>query len=249
MHTLINKRSYRRVILSVSFLILLSLGFTERNHPAASTSINLTESAKSAITAKLFLYDKLGLEAMGLSREAFSYALNGLNNLLNAGKIRKENILSILDFSLPSGKKRLFIIDLELGQLVFNTYVSHGKNSGKEIPTDFSNQDNSNKSSLGFFVTGETYIGKHGCSLRLEGEEKGINNNAASRGIVMHSAEYVSEKIAKCQGYIGRSQGCPALPPQLSKNIINKIKNGSCLFIYSPDKNYSAHSKMIQGAA
>ncbi len=248
MHTLINPRKSRQILLVLGLFTVLNLAFTNRDNslravPEASISL------KAEAGGKFFLYEKLGLEAMGLSREAFAYALNGFNNLLNAGKIQKENILSILDFSLPSGQKRLFVIDLQLGELVFNTYASHGKNSGKVIPTDFSNNDNSNKSSLGFFVTGNTYNGKHGCSLRLEGEETGINDHAASRGIVMHSAEYVNESLAKKQGFIGRSQGCPALPQKVARNIIEKIKNGSCLFIYSPDKYYAAHSKMIQNGA
>ena len=189
-------------------------------------------------TDKIMLYQQLGLEAMGLSRTAFQYALNGWNALLKEGKIKKDNILSILDFSLPSGEKRLFVIDLELGKLLFNTYASHGKNSGKIIPTHFSNRQNSNQSSLGFYVTGDTYNGKHGTSLRLQGEESGINDNALSRGIVVHGAEYANEQVAEQRGYIGRSQGCPAIPQQLSRPIIDQIKNGSCLFIYSPNKEY-----------
>jgi hypothetical protein len=189
-------------------------------------------------TGKVALYQQLGLEAMGLSRLAFQYALNGWNALLKEGKIKKNNILSILDFSLPSGEKRLFVIDLELGKLLFNTYASHGKNSGNSIPTHFSNRQNSNQSSLGFYVTGDTYKGKHGTSLRLQGEESGINDNALSRGIVVHGAEYVNEQVAEQRGSIGRSQGCPAIPQHLSKPIIDQIKNGSCLFIYSPNKEY-----------
>ena len=189
-------------------------------------------------TGKVALYQQLGLEAMGLSRLAFQYALNGWNALLKEGKIKKNNILSILDFSLPSGEKRLFVIDLELGKLLFNTYASHGKNSGNSIPTHFSNRQNSNQSSLGFYVTGDTYKGKHGTSLRLQGEESGINDNALSRGIVVHGAEYANEQVAEQRGSIGRSQGCPAIPQHLSKPIIEQIKNGSCLFIYSPNKEY-----------
>ncbi len=247
--TVRKKRWAFRALIAAALVFSVSIGFTKKHNdvPALLTASATTVNAAAA--NKAMLYEKLGLEAMGLSREAFTYALSGFNNLLNAGKIQKDNILSILDFSMPSGKKRLFIIDLAQEELVFNTYASHGKNSGKVIPTDFSNQTNSNKSSLGFYVTGETYNGKHGCSLRLEGEENGINNNAASRGIVMHSAAYVNEKAAQSQGFIGRSQGCPAIPEEVSKKIINTIKNGSCLFIYSPDNYYATHSKMIQDAA
>jgi len=251
MITNVQKRWASRAVVSAAILVCMSLGFTKkRTYSAAELPVVVGTTVASAVkgvkSEKVALYEKLGLQAMGLSREAFTYALSGFSNLMNAGKIQKDNILSILDFSIPSNKKRLFVIDLENGELLYNTYSSHGKNSGKVIPTDFSNQENSNKSSLGFYVTRETYNGKHGCSLRLEGEEEGFNSNALSRGIVMHSAAYVNEDVASRQGFIGRSQGCPAVPEAVSKSIINTIKNGSCLFIYSPDKNYLTKSKMIQ---
>src|SRR5207249_9968842 len=127
--------------------------------------------------------------------------------------------------------------------------VSHGRNSGKEMASEFSNALESFKSSLGFYVTSDTYNGKHGYSLRLEGEEPGINDNAFSRGIVMHTAPYVNEHLIQMQGYIGRSEGCPAVPQKLYKPIIEKIKNGSCLFMYSPDKGYMTHSQIINNGA
>ena len=117
------------------------------------------------------------------------------------------------------------------------------------MASEFSNQPESNKSSLGLYLTGGTYIGKHGFSLRLLGEEKGINDNANSRAIVMHSAAYVSESAIKMQGFIGRSLGCPALPDHMNKPIIEKIKNGSCLFLYSPDKHYAVHSAIVKKVA
>lgn len=194
---------------------------------------------------RLDLYEKLYLDSLGLSREAFNYALKGHDVLEDNGKIEKNNLLSIIDFSLPSGKKRLFIIDLESGELLFNTYVAHGKNSGQSIATKFSNKPNSFKSSLGFYVTGETYRGKHGYSLRLEGEEAGINDKALARGIVMHSAAYADEASVEQRGFIGRSLGCPAIPQNVHRQIIEAISNGSCLFMYSPNPFYLSHSKMI----
>ena len=140
----------------------------------------------------------------------------------------------------------MFILDLKNYKILFNTYVAHGRNSGKEFANQFSNENESYKSSLGFYVTGDTYMGNHGFSMRLQGEERGINDNANNRAIVMHSAWYVNENIVKSQGYIGRSQGCPALPEELCKPIIEKIKNGSCLFLYSPDKYYISHSEILQ---
>lgn len=192
------------------------------------------------------IYNNLSLGDLGLSREAFEYAMQGMDMLQAAGKLTNSDLVSIIDFSLPSNKKRLFVIDLKNSRLVFNTLVSHGRNSGTALATDFSNDPSSFKSSLGFYITGDTYKGEHGISLRLEGEESGINDNALSRGIVMHSAAYVNEKMADLQGYIGRSLGCPAVPVGMHKQIIEMIKNGTCLFLYSPDKYYLTHSKMIQ---
>lgn len=197
----------------------------------------------------LSLYEELELSNLGLSKQAYEYAIKGYQLLSVQGKIKKDNILSIVDFSQPSRNKRLYVIDLKNNKVLFNTFVSHGRNSGREMAKEFSNQPESFKSSLGFFITGETYTGKHGYSLRLLGEEKGINDNALSRAIVMHSAAYVSEYVAKSQGYVGRSLGCPALPVDLYKPIIENIKGGSCLFLYSPDKYYVSHSNILKQLA
>lgn len=194
------------------------------------------------------LYEQLSLESLGLSREAFQLALVGHARLVKEGRLDNDDILSIVDFSLPSTKKRLFVIDLTNGQLLFNSLVSHGRNSGKEMATTFSNDHESFKSSLGFYVTGKTYNGEHGYSLRLEGEEDGINDNALDRGIVMHAADYVNERLGRRQGYIGRSLGCPAIPVALHKKIISRIRGGTCLFIYSPNQAYISRSKMLHAA-
>jgi len=195
------------------------------------------------------LYNSLRLDSLGLSKEAFFTAINGLDSLQTAGIIKNNRIISIVDFSLPSYKKRLFIIDLVSGKLLFNTFVSHGKNSGKEMATKFSNDLNSFASSLGFYVTGDTYEGEHGYSLRLQGLEEGINDNAYDRSIVMHSAPYINGQVIKKLGYIGRSLGCPAIPVSVHKAIINTIKNGSCLFLYSPDEQYLSHSRFLKSSA
>jgi hypothetical protein len=215
--------------------------------PSAGMRTKLATVANTAtsLTSKSVLFESLRLDSMGLSRKAFTYALTGMNKLVQEGKLSNTDILTIADFSLPSNKKRLFVIDLKSAQVLFNTFVSHGRNSGTALATTFSNTPESFKSSLGFYVTGNTYSGGHGYSLRLQGEEKGINDNAMSRGIVMHSATYVSEQIARLQGYIGRSLGCPAIPIEIHKKIIAQIKNGTCLFLYSPDKSYISNSKLL----
>jgi hypothetical protein len=190
-------------------------------------------------------YDSMHLHDLGLSKTAFNYAMKGFNYLVQSGKLAKDNIISIVDFSKPSSQKRLFVIDLSDLRVLYNTYVAHGVNSGKEYANQFSNTPESNKSSLGFYETKNTYLGGNGYSLKLEGLESGINDNAEKRSIVIHGAEYVDESLIRSQGYIGRSWGCPALPEKLHKPIIDKIKNGSCLFIYSPDNAYLKKSKII----
>ncbi|KAA9041365.1 hypothetical protein FW778_04850 [Ginsengibacter hankyongi] len=198
---------------------------------------------------KVSAYDSLQLNTMGLSKQAFDYAIRGFKSLLAMGKLNNDSIISIVDFSLSSAKKRLFVIDLKNYKVLYNTYVAHGRNSGAEFAEQFSNNPRSNKSSLGFYVTGNTYDGEHGYSLHLEGEEKGINDNAYKRAIVMHCADYVNERYIESKGYIGRSLGCPAIPKQVYKPIINEIKDGSCLFLYSPNQDYISHSIFLKNAS
>jgi hypothetical protein len=191
------------------------------------------------------LFDSLQLEKMGLKRQVFDFALKGFNYMSSMGLIKNSSILSIVDFSKPSSEKRLYIIDLQKVQVLYKTYVAHGSKSGKEFASQFSNSISSNQSSLGFYETLDTYIGVNGYSLRLQGLETGFNDNANKRAIVLHGAAYVDERLVKLQGYIGRSWGCPAVPPALHRAIIDKIKNGSCLFIYSPNNQYLTHSKIL----
>jgi hypothetical protein len=236
------------------FLLHLPFGFAKITgfHPISGTSFTThteTEISKISNKAALTVYDSLKLGVLGLSQQAFNYAITGLDYLAAKQRIANTKIISIIDFSQPSGKKRLFVIDMARKKILFNTYVAHGINSGKEYASQFSNMPESNKSSLGFYETTGTYMGKNGYSLHLTGLEKGINDNACNRDIVMHGAGYVSEALVQMQGYIGRSQGCPAVSEKLHKPIIDKIKNGTCLFMYSPDKNYIRHSGILKAAA
>ena len=172
----------------------------------------------------------------------FKQALSGYNSL----ELSNKKILSIIDFSKPSTEERLFIIDLENPKLLLQTLVAHGKNSGFMNATRFSNRSGSHKSSLGFYRTGTTYVGRRGYSLKLEGLEKGINDNARRRGIVIHGANYVNDKfVTGKNSMLGRSWGCPAVSNKLNKKIINLIKNGSCLYIYADDETYKQKSVLI----
>jgi hypothetical protein len=192
------------------------------------------------------LFDSLNLGKLGLGRRAYDYAMLGYKVLKSKGKLKNDNILSIADLTLPSSKKRLFVIDLKNYKLLFVTYVAHGKNTGLDTALYFSNQPESNKSSVGFYTTLATYKGSHGYSLRLQGHEIGFNSNASERDIVVHSAPYVNESVVKSQGYLGRSLGCPALSPAIYKAVIDKIKNGTCLFVYGNDSRYILNSKLIK---
>ncbi len=177
-----------------------------------------------------------------ISFEVFNFAVTGYSRINN---LNKKNIISIIDFSKPSTEKRFFVIDLENKKLIYKCLVAHGKNSGDNYAISFSNKPESLKSSLGFFMTSGTYFGNHGYSLRLDGLEKGINDNARKRELVIHGAEYVSEEFIKKYGRLGRSWGCPALPVGISKEIIEKISGGSCLFIYSNDIQYKENSPIL----
>ncbi|RFM30620.1 hypothetical protein DXN05_03100 [Deminuibacter soli] len=232
------------------FVLFTAFGFcfVYNEHTTDKPLTNTRQASQPIATdsSDAVLYTGLHLDSLGLSKQAFDNAMHGYKTLQAAGKLQNDQVLSIVDFSLPSSQKRLFVIDLKNARLLFNTYVSHGRGSGAALATEFSNQANSFKSSLGFYVTGDTYIGHHGYSLRLNGQEKGINDNALSRGIVMHSAAYVDSRIAAAQGFIGRSQGCPAIPAKEHKAIIAAIRNGSCLFLYSADKKYAASSTLAR---
>ena len=230
---------------------ILSFAFAVPAGPVAAREESVTPPpvVEKPFDANALLYESLQLDSLQLTREAFDFAIKGYQTLLANGDIQKQNLVSIVDFSLPSSKKRMFVIDIENSKLLFNTYVSHGRNSGLETATRFSNGMNSFQSSLGFYVTKQAYKGEHGYSLRLEGKEKGINDNAYDRGIVIHSARYVNEKLISKLGYIGRSLGCPAIPVKVHKAIIEKIKDGSCLFVYGSDKNYAAGSSLLSIAS
>ena len=177
-----------------------------------------------------------------LDKFVFDKAMTGY------GRIRseKQNIITIVDFSQPSTDKRMYVIDLKKKELLFRTYAAHGVNTGETEAVNFSNKKGSRKSSLGFYLTAETYEGKHGLSLRLDGLEQGINHRARKRYIVVHSANYVSEQFIRENGRLGRSWGCPALPEEISDDIINTIKDGSVFFIYAKNDDYLSRSKILR---
>jgi len=202
----------------------------------------LTRAMKTqAFETYLFrVYERAELSKTNLDLTVFRQALVGYYNMQRQPGTAVKPILSIIDFNRSSRQKRLWVVDLRNNKLLYHTYVAHGKGTGNEFARSFSNEPNSFKSSLGFYVTAQTYQGKHGLSLKLNGLDKNFNTNARARAVVVHGADYVSENFIKQYGRLGRSLGCPALPPKETQVIINAIKNNTCLYIHGNDRKYSS---------
>lgn len=188
----------------------------------------------------------LSQKPAGVSSSAFEQAISGYRELLKSGAILRNDLLTVIDYSLPSNTERMWIIDMKCDSVLKKSLVAHGRNSGALYAENFSNEPGSYSSSLGFFCTGSTYHGKHGLSLYLDGLEPGINDNARDRAIVMHAADYATDDFARQHGRLGRSLGCPSIPPEDHDEIINLLAGGSCLFIYAPDEDYETQSRLIK---
>lgn len=230
-----------------SFALLSVLNADSRVASAVSVPVADSGEAKEVTTvlsAAASLYTTLELEKLGLSFEALDYALKGHQVLVRQGAVSNEDVLTVVDFSQPSSKKRLYIIDVKNARVLFNTFVAHGKNTGLTYAEHFSNRNESLQSSLGFYVTKQTYFGKHGLSLRLSGKEAGWNDNAEARAVVVHGAEYIGSGRANA-AYMGRSWGCPAVPNAEASKVINLIKDGTCLFVYHPSAGYLENSPIL----
>ena len=236
-------------IISVLFWVLFSFSLTgkgidkEVNVPTTKTDASNLKSDIDLEIEQVFV--NLKTNNCSLPKlESFKKALTGFYELKRKGLVKKD-ILTLIDFSLSSNTKRLWVIDLKTNTILYHSLVAHGRNTGEEFANRFSNAAESFKSSLGFYLTGELYNGKHGVSLRLDGLEKGVNDNARARGVVMHAAHYVSNGFVKLHKRLGRSQGCPALPDELTKEIVTTIKDKSCLFIYHPSRDTQSLDKLV----
>mgnify|MGYP002904727173 CR=1 FL=1 len=199
-----------------------------------------TEPVIHEVSSCRQLYQEMQLDGV-VNFEAFEQAITGYHKIED----KTKEILTLVDFSKPSTEERFYVFDMRHKKLLFSSLVSHGKNSGGNYATSFSNENGSHKSSLGFYLTENTYQGRNGYSLILNGLEKGINDLAKQRAIVIHGASYSDPSVAASSGRLGRSLGCPALPVSVSKPIINTIKNGTLLFIYANDKNYLTQSSIL----
>ena len=181
----------------------------------------------------------------GIDPALFAMALDAADHAVSRGDARAPRTLSVIDFSRPSTEKRLWVYDLRSRALLFHEYVAHGRGSGANMATTFSNVPESFQSSLGLFRTAEAYVGKHGLSLRLDGLEAGVNDRARERAIVIHGAEYVNAATARAQGRLGRSLGCPAVRPEIAKPLIDAVKGGGLLFAYYPQQSWLSSSTYL----
>lgn len=180
----------------------------------------------------------------GLRPEVLELALRAFETAWKRGDTRKK-VITVIDYSMPSSQKRLWVIDLDSNELLFHEYVAHGSGSGGDSASQFSNRDGSHQSNIGLMKTAETYHGKHGYSLKLDGLERGWNGNARDRSIVIHAADYVSEAFIRSNGRLGRSWGCPALRSAISRQLIDTIKGGSLVFGYYPDSKWLGGSSYL----
>ena len=237
------------LILSLALNISLQAGANPKKNTGIANDNNRDSrnKARKALIAEEAseLYDQIELKDAGLSKKAFQYAFTGYTYLLSHHLLSNENIITVCDFSQSSKNKRLYIIDLEEKSILINTYVAHGRKTGGEFARSFSNRLNSHKSSLGFYITEQEYLGENGISLKIHGLERGFNDKADRRGIVIHGSDYVGADFLNWNKFNGRSFGCPAVPSNEIEEIIQTIKDGSCLFIYYPTKKYLIKSKIL----
>lgn len=236
----------RKQILGIATLALLAVGIVGTSWKAVEAPQSQQQILKSIAADSLYnqyisnLYHAVRLDSAGLNENVFEKALTGYYNMKYSGLLHSKSILTIADFDQESRKKRLYVIDIDKKELIINTWVAHGEKSGGDKPTQFSNAINSNQSSLGFYLTGEIYFGKHGRSLKLDGMDQGFNNNARERAVVMHGANYVCQETIDQLGRLGRSQGCPAVSSKLANTIINAISDHTVLFINNSDQAYTS---------
>src|SRR5207248_2092789 len=179
-------------------------------------------ASSAAVTSSAWANADLG----DIDPKVFALALESAASAVERGQAKNPGTLTVIDYSKPSTQKRMWVYDLRTHALLFDELVSHGRGSGKTNATSFSNDESSNKTSLGLFRTAETYVGHNGYSLRLDGLEPGVNDRARARAIVVHGAPYVNAATAKANGHPGRSLGCPAVRPEIARSLIDTIKGG-----------------------
>jgi L,D-transpeptidase catalytic domain len=217
----------------------------------ARPTVTATVPTKAVVRAeRAFRASDWAPSAVGsIDPQVFEMALGAATCALNSGAVDHPRTLTIIDYSKPSTAKRFWVYDLASRQLLYEELVAHGQGSGANFATQFSNEDETHRSSLGLFVTDDTYVGRNGYSLRLNGLDAGFNDRARARAIVMHGAPYVNQDFIAAQGRLGRSWGCPALREGVAREVIDRVKGGDLVFAYYPDANWLKSSKYLGGCA
>ena len=236
------------MILMQAFILSILVTFNVTNSITKTVGSNNKDTEEAFISLNqytLALFKEINDQQLSL--KVFEIALKGYSELSLKNKLKNKKFLTIVDMSLSANTERMFIIDMEKRILVEKKLVAHGMKTGNEFASNFSNEQSSHKSSLGFFITGEIYNGRHDLSMKLDGQEYS-NNNARSRGVVVHSADYVSCEYIKSNGRLGRSFGCPAIDKEGYEETINKLQGGSCYFIYYPSRSYLSRSRIVNSS-
>jgi hypothetical protein len=244
--------SFRFIESDVQKVFLNAQGAESESSISECTSDSAVYFYTSSETYSQYLdsaYSKLFTSHNRPNKQVFNLALKGYAKLLEQGQLGKKNILAFIDYSLSANVKRFWVVDLKAMKLLHHELVAHGRNSGNEFAKQFSNKVNSFQTSLGFFITGDIYQGKHDKSIRMNGVEKSFNGNALDRGIVIHGADYVDESFIKQNQRLGRSLGCPAVSEKVIAALSKTISNGVCLFAYYPNKIYMKASKFVNSDA
>ncbi len=240
-------------VLTGCWLVLLTLPVSdvvsqtpaEPQIPAASIPVEMLQETQPADISSPV--DLIAAEKAGVPAEVLRLALAAVSCATASGEIAPPPTLTLIDYSKPSVEPRLWVFDLASGDLLFKELVAHGRNTGENLATAFSDTLNSRQTSIGLFVTADTYVGSNGYSLRMDGLEPGFNSRARERAIVMHGAPYVSEEIASRQGRLGRSWGCPALREAVARNVIDTVRDGGVVFSYYPDEEWLSRSRFLNG--
>ena len=212
----------------------------------ALAAVPETHASPCASSTSKELMSSLLRQAPGLRSSVLRMALDATGCAAEKGLVKRRDLLTVIDYSLPSTQPRLFVFDLEARKLLFRELVAHGKNSGGNRPDFFSNSPGSLATSLGLFVTADTYVGSNGYSLRLRGLEEGVNDMAMDRAIVMHGASYVSRAAIRALGRLGRSWGCPAVRKEVARKMIDTLRGGSPVFAYYPEEGWLARSEFVR---
>lgn len=215
---------------------------------AFAAAVLFVPHASNASTSASFAIEDFDATAIGgIETDVLELALGAASCAVKTGAVKGPETLTVIDYSKPSSERRLWVYDLKTKQLLFEELVAHGQGSGANLATQFSNNDESHQTSLGLFVTSDTYVGKNGYSLRLDGLDRGVNDRARDRAIVMHGAPYVSQSFVKANGRLGRSWGCPAISELVARKMIDTVKGGGLVFAYYPDARLLKTSKYLGG--